>query len=104
MIAAGSGGKGACVGVDGAPLVVKPMYTEDRWMLVGITSWGSDCDYEASKPQIYARVSSGIGWITSKIQSLSASHGLPADCGHQAVKYDDAGRSSSQRTAAPRNR
>jgi secreted trypsin-like serine protease len=103
MIAAGSGGKGACVGVDGAPLVVKRNDTEDRWMLVGIASWGIDCDQDASRPGVYARVRSGIGWITSAVQSLSASHGLPADCGHQAVKDDDAGRASSQRTAAPRN-
>ncbi|MDC0721140.1 serine protease [Nannocystis bainbridge] len=86
MMAAGSGGKDACLREDGAPLVMKRKDAEDTWMLAGISSWGGGCDDGAWMPGIYARVSSGIRWITSTVQSLSASPGLPTDCGHQAVK------------------
>lgn len=96
MMAAGSGGTDACLPVDGAPLVMKRKDTEDTWVLEGITSWGGGCDDDARRLGIYARVRSGIRWITSTLQSLSASHGLPTDCGHQADKDDDAGRASSQ--------
>ena len=58
-ICAGSKGRDTCYGDSGGPLVVN---VNDRFVLLGVTSWGIECGDEA-KPGLYAKVSSYIDWI-----------------------------------------
>ncbi|KAL3765883.1 hypothetical protein ACHAW5_002116 [Stephanodiscus triporus] len=53
----------SCQGDSGGPLIY-------NGMLVGITSWGVECN-NRGYPGVYARVSSAYGWIRRNICSLS---------------------------------
>ncbi|XP_071351872.1 transmembrane protease serine 13a [Trachinotus anak] len=68
MICAGDldGGKDSCQGDSGGPLVCQG---DNRWHLVGITSWGAGCG-EKNKPGVYTKVSSVLPWIYSKMQKV----------------------------------
>jgi hypothetical protein len=58
------GGKDSCQGDSGGPMMVAA--GDDRWMQIGITSWGLDCA-QAGMPGVYTRVSAFGGWIESVI-------------------------------------
>tara|TARA_B110000977_G_scaffold176189_1_gene231608 strand:- start:957 stop:2684 length:1728 start_codon:yes stop_codon:yes gene_type:complete len=64
MICAGDlidGGEDACQGDSGGPLtVISPI--DNRWLLVGVTSWGYGCA-DVNYPGIWSRVSSVLDWI-----------------------------------------
>ncbi|KAK0137421.1 Transmembrane protease serine 13 [Merluccius polli] len=70
MICAGDlgGGRDSCQGDSGGPLVCQDK--DDRWFLVGITSWGAGCG-RSQQPGVYTKVTSMLPWIQSKMQSLS---------------------------------
>lgn len=63
MLCAGfeAGGKDACQGDSGGPLAVQ---SGNRWLLIGITSWGISCAQPQS-PGVWARVSRYTNWINS---------------------------------------
>ncbi|GGK09839.1 trypsin [Pilimelia anulata] len=66
------GGIDTCQGDSGGPLAARD---GDRWVLVGMTSWGVGCA-RAKNPGHYAQLSSFIPQIKSAIQSLGGT--LPA--------------------------
>ncbi|CAL8361869.1 unnamed protein product [Merluccius merluccius] len=67
MICAGdlNGGRDSCQGDSGGPLVCQDK--DDRWFLVGITSWGGGCG-RSQQPGVYTKVTSMLPWIQSKMQ------------------------------------
>ncbi|PIK49520.1 putative atrial natriuretic peptide-converting enzyme-like [Apostichopus japonicus] len=73
MICAGfaAGGVDACQGDSGGPLVCSAKDAnsdEDRWYLVGVTSWGYGCAF-ADYPGVYADVSKYMSWILNNINA-----------------------------------
>ncbi|XP_035663952.1 low-density lipoprotein receptor-related protein 2-like isoform X2 [Branchiostoma floridae] len=68
MICAGhwEGGKDACYGDSGSPLVCAG--DDGRWYLAGIGSWGRGCAREF-KPGIYVRTSRYIAWMDNIIET-----------------------------------
>ncbi|XP_039655465.1 transmembrane protease serine 11D isoform X2 [Perca fluviatilis] len=77
MICAGleSGAADSCQGDSGGPL---QCYSEDedRFYLVGVTSFGHECGLP-HRPGVYARTSRFAGWLkTSQTASVSAAHRL----------------------------
>jgi secreted trypsin-like serine protease len=64
QICAGRAGqhKDTCRGDSGGPLVAKNT-TDERWYLIGITSYGFGCGNNG----VYTRVSSFYNWILSQI-------------------------------------
>ena len=66
MICAGDlidGGEDACQGDSGGPLCVRSPI-DNRWLLIGVTSWGYGCA-NVNYPGIWSRVSSVLDWIDS---------------------------------------
>ena len=64
MICAGDlidGGEDACQGDSGGPLAVRSPI-DNRWLLIGVTSWGYGCA-DVNYPGVWSRVSSVIDWI-----------------------------------------
>ena len=64
MICAGDlidGGEDACQGDSGGPLVVRSLI-DNRWLLIGATSWGYGCA-DVNYPGVWARVSYVLDWI-----------------------------------------
>ncbi|CAH1248374.1 ST14 [Branchiostoma lanceolatum] len=66
MLCAGydAGGVDACQGDSGGPLICED--TDDKWYLVGVTSWGEGCARQY-RPGIYADVKHFRDWIFSVI-------------------------------------
>ncbi|XP_076820441.1 trypsin-1-like [Clavelina lepadiformis] len=64
MICAGylNGGKDACVGDGGGPLVVRH---KGSYFLVGVISWGVGC---GERPGVYTKVSKKVDWINAIIE------------------------------------
>ena len=77
MLCAGEedGGKDACNGDSGGPLLQK--MSDGTLVQVGIVSFGSGCA-RANRPGIYTRVSTFADWIHSQICDLSSNP--PSSC------------------------
>ncbi|GLH07927.1 Venom serine protease Bi-VSP [Gryllus bimaculatus] len=56
------GGKDSCQGDSGGPLMY---FEDDKWMTVGIVSWGINCGQDT--PGIYTRVNKYLDWISQKM-------------------------------------
>ncbi|XP_072397547.1 trypsin-1-like [Diabrotica undecimpunctata] len=61
------GSSGTCVGDSGGPL--QCAMQDGRWILAGITSFGSGCA-KPGFPDVYTRLSYYLPWIKSKTRSL----------------------------------
>ena len=67
MLCAGTptGGKDACYGDSGGPIV------DAKGTVMGLVSWGFGCAH-ATQPGVYSRVSAGANWIQNTLCDLSA--------------------------------
>lgn len=77
MICAGyaNGGKDACSGDSGGPLIAPTAYNDDgtvrSWSLVGVVSWGRGCA-QANAYGVYANVAALSPWIVATQRSIDA--------------------------------
>jgi uncharacterized repeat protein (TIGR01451 family) len=60
------GGRGACFGDSGGPLMVQDP-TTNNWNLAGLVSWGYGCALPGL-PGVYTRVSQFTSWVTETMQ------------------------------------
>nr|AAF71520.1 HzC21 chymotrypsinogen [Helicoverpa zea] len=60
----GAGGRSVCQGDSGGPLVVN---SNNRRILIGVTSFGSPRGCQAGSPAVFARVTSFISWINQRL-------------------------------------
>ncbi|KAF6776365.1 hypothetical protein AHF37_09373 [Paragonimus kellicotti] len=69
MLCAGymDGERDSCQGDSGGPLMCQDE-TDKRWYQIGVVSFGKECAAKEA-PGIYSRVSKGLPWITSVINS-----------------------------------
>lgn len=69
MICAGYeiGGTDACQGDSGGPLLCPDERDPDRWLVVGIVSWGIKCAHPRL-PGVYAYVPKYVSWIQGKMR------------------------------------
>lgn len=56
-----SGGRGACNGDSGGPLIQK--LSDDEWIQIGITSWGPSPCAAVNHPSIWVGVGNFYDWI-----------------------------------------
>lgn len=61
-------GTDACTGDSGGPLIHKGTNNESHDILMGTVSWGYACA-SSYFPGVYARISSGVGWIDNTVCS-----------------------------------
>ncbi|CAG2176626.1 unnamed protein product [Oppiella nova] len=61
-----AGGKGVCRGDSGGPVMLKSKST-NRWVQIGVVSWGPKNCTKAGLPDVNTRVSEHINWICKQI-------------------------------------
>jgi len=69
-----SGGKSACHGDSGGPLIIEKQGSETQYELIGVVSDGPEPCAQAGVPTAYARVTSQLDWIKKNM----AGETLPA--------------------------
>ncbi|KAJ7391090.1 Chymotrypsinogen B [Desmophyllum pertusum] len=64
MVCAGASGSSACNGDSGGPLVCEE---NGKWVLRGVTSWGTSKACPVTTYSVYARVGSYVDWVKGKM-------------------------------------
>uniref|UniRef100_A0A3B3VDD3 Ovochymase 2 n=1 Tax=Poecilia latipinna TaxID=48699 RepID=A0A3B3VDD3_9TELE len=84
------GGRDACQGDSGGPLVCQAGAGSDRWIVLGITSWGQGCGRswgmksnrhpsKKGSPGIFTDVKLLLPWIKQKMRECSVTDGPVSD-------------------------